>query len=71
MVKIGIIREGKVPPDARVPLTPEQCAEVQVEQPVRITVQPSPIRSFKDEEFIAHGIHLQEDVNDCDVLIGV
>ncbi len=71
MVKIGIIREGKVPPDARVPLTPEQCAEVQVEHPVRIVVQPSPIRSFKDEEFVAHGVRLQEDVSDCDVLIGV
>ena len=25
-MKIGVIREGKVPPDSRVPLTPEQCA---------------------------------------------
>jgi saccharopine dehydrogenase (NAD+, L-lysine forming) len=71
MIKIGIIREGKVPPDARVPLTPEQCAEAQVELPIRIVVQPSPIRSFKDEEFVAHGIHLQEDLSDCDVLLGV
>lgn len=71
MIKIGIIREGKIPPDARVPLTPEQCAEAQVELPVRIVVQPSPIRSFKDEEYAAHGIHLQEDISDCDVLLGV
>lgn len=71
MVKIGIIREGKIPPDARTPLTPEQCAEAQVELPLRIVAQPSPIRSFKDEEFRAHGIHLQEDLSDCDVLLGV
>ncbi len=71
MVKIGIIREGKIPPDARAPLTPEQCAEVQVELPIRIVVQPSPVRSFKDEEYTRHGIPLQEDLSDCDVLLGV
>lgn len=71
MVKIGIIREGKTPPDARTPLTPEQCAEAQVELPVRIVVQPSPIRSFRDEEFTAHGLDLQEDLRDCDILLGV
>ena len=71
MIKIGIIREGKVPPDARTPMTPEQCAEAQVELPLRIVVQPSPIRCFKDEEFTRHGIALQEDLSDCDVLLGV
>jgi len=70
-VKIGIIREGKIPPDARSPLTPEQCAEAQVELPLRIVVQPSPVRCFKDEEFTRHGIHLQEDLSDCDILLGV
>lgn len=71
MIKIGIIREGKVPPDARVPMTPEQCAEAQVELPIRIVVQPSNIRCFKDEEFVKHSINLQEDLSDCDVLLGV
>ena len=71
MIKIGIIREGKIPPDARAPMTPEQCAEAQVELPLRIVVQPSPVRCFKDEEFRKHGINLQEDLSDCDVLLGV
>lgn len=70
-IKIGIIREGKIPPDARSPLTPEQCAEAQVELPVRIVVEPSPVRCFKDEEFTKHGIHLQDDLSDCDILLGV
>jgi saccharopine dehydrogenase (NAD+, L-lysine forming) len=70
-VKIGIIQEGKVPPDSRSPLTPEQCAEAQVELPVRIVVEPSSVRCFKDEEFVKHGIHLQEDLSDCDILLGV
>ena len=45
--KIGIIREGKVPADFRVPLTPNQCERIKSEYPqVEIVVQPSPIRSF-------------------------
>lgn len=71
MIKIGIIREGKVPPDARAPMTPEQCAEAMVELPVRIVVQPSPVRCFKNEEYTAHGIPLQENLSDCDVLLGI
>ena len=27
-MKIGLIREGKVPPDKRVPLSPNQCVEL-------------------------------------------
>ena len=27
-IKIGILKEGKTPPDKRVPLTPIQCKEI-------------------------------------------
>ena len=27
-IKIGILKEGKIPPDKRVPLTPFQCKEL-------------------------------------------
>jgi alanine dehydrogenase len=71
-MKVGILREGKTPPDKRVPLTPQQCIEVQENFPeVSIVVQPSPIRSFKDSEYSALGIVLKEDLSDCDVLLGV
>ncbi len=71
-MKVGILREGKTPPDKRVPLTPQQCIEVQENFPeVSIVVQPSPIRSFKDNEYSALGIVLKEDLSDCDVLLGV
>lgn len=69
--KIGIIREGKVPPDHRVALTPEQCARVKNSMGVDVVVQPSPIRRYSDQEYAAAGITLQEDLSDCDVLIGV
>lgn len=71
-MKVGILREGKTPPDKRVPLTPAQCIEVQELFPeVEIIVQPSPIRSFKDDEYAELGIILNEDLSDCDVLLGV
>ena len=71
MFKIGIIREGKVPPDARAPLSPEQCAQIQKQFPVDIVVEPSPIRCFTDEEYMAQGIPLAADLRDCDILLGV
>ena len=71
-MKIGVVREGKVPPDKRVPFTPQQCAALQLLYPgLQVVVQPSPIRCYFDEEYTAKGIVLQEDLNDCDVLMGI
>ena len=70
-MKIGVIREGKVPPDSRVPLTPEQCAFLNKSGKVQIVVQPSPNRCFKDEDYQKAGIPFQDDLTDCDVLMGV
>ena len=69
--KIGIIREGKVPPDHRVALIPEQCAAVKKQMDVEVVVQPSAIRRYTDAEYTAAGITLQEDLSDCDLIIGV
>jgi len=70
--KIGIIREGKVPHDFRVPLTPQQCVVVMKKFPgTQIVVQPSPIRKFSDAEYTAVGITLQDDLSDCDLLMGI
>lgn len=71
-MKIGIIREGKIPPDKRVALTPIQCVEAQNLFPgLDIVVQPSPIRAYLDSEYENCGIKLQENMEDRDVLIGV
>lgn len=71
-MKIGILREGKVPPDKRVPLTPKQCKSlINIYPKLRIVVQPSPIRCFTDKEYTDLGISLQEDLSDCQVLLGV
>ncbi|MEN7546521.1 NAD(P)-dependent oxidoreductase [Rapidithrix thailandica] len=71
-MKIGIIREGKVPVDTRVALTPQQCKEVMEKYPfVAIKVQKSENRCYKDQEYEALGIELTEQVEDCDILLGI
>lgn len=71
-MKIGIIREGKNPPDKRVPLTPKQCKLLIDRYPsLEILVQPSPIRAFTDEEYAQEGVSLSEDLSGCEVLMGV
>jgi len=71
-MKIGIIKEGKTPPDRRVPLSPKHCEILQERYPqLEIAVQPSDIRAFKDSEYEALGLPMQEDLSDCDLLMGV
>jgi saccharopine dehydrogenase (NAD+, L-lysine forming) len=71
-IKIGVLREEKSPPDMRVPLTPLICAELLKQYPgLEIYVQPSSIRCYHDEEYTAFGVPLKEDLNDCDILMGV
>jgi saccharopine dehydrogenase (NAD+, L-lysine forming) len=72
MLNIGIIREGKVPSDSRVAFSPAQCRWMMNHFPnIKIFVQPSPSRCFKDREYEQHGIELKEDMTACDVLFGI
>lgn len=68
---IGIIREGKNPPDKRVPFTPQQCREIQKKFPITFVVEPSPIRCFTDEQYREAGITVSSELGSCDVLMGV
>lgn len=71
-MKIGIIREGKVPPDKRVALLPGQCRELMQTFPqVSFLVQPSPVRCIQDQEYEAAGIPLSDDLSQCEVLLGI
>ena len=70
-MKIGILREGKVPIDKRVALTPQHASALQQTFSCTVVAQPSPIRAIGDNEYVAAGIPLQEDLSDCDVLFGV
>lgn len=70
-MKLGLIRENKIPNDRRVALTPEQCKTVIGTYGVDVVVQPSDSRSFVDDEYLECGIPIQEDISDCDILLGV
>lgn len=71
-VRLGIIREGKVPHDCRVPLTPKQCKTVEAQyREVKIVVQPCDKRCYKNEEYGELGIELNEDLSSCDFILGV
>ena len=69
---IGLIREGKTPPDKRVALTPKKCVEAQATfAGLRVVVQSSPVRSYADQEYRDLGIEVREDLSACDLLLGV
>ncbi len=71
MLKIGLIREGKVPADNRVAITPLQCKWIQENKNISVKVQSSETRCYSDAEYIAAGIKVEEEVSDCDILLGI
>lgn len=72
MLVIGLIREGKIPFDNRVALTPAQCKFLTKHfADIQIKVQPSPNRCFKDAEYKNAGIELTDDLSDCNLLLGI
>ena len=72
MLVIGLIREGKIPADNRVALTPGQCKWLQKNvQGLKIRVQQSPNRCFSDQEYQDAGIEVTDDLSDCSILLGI
>lgn len=70
-IKIALLQEGKIPADERVAFTPDQCLFLMKSFPCQVFVQRSKVRRIKDEEYMAAGITLVDDVSDCDVLFGI
>jgi saccharopine dehydrogenase (NAD+, L-lysine-forming) len=71
MKTIGIIREGKTPPDLRTPLTPKHCVELMEKFHTRVVVESSAHRCFSDDEYRAAGIEVVNDISVADILLGV
>lgn len=71
MLKIGLIKEGKVPPDNRVALTPTQCKWLQENKNISIVVQHSTTRCYSDAEYKRAGIEVKEDLSECEILFGI
>lgn len=72
MLTIGLIKEGKIPADNRVALTPAQCKWIHKNSnDVQVIVQSSGDRCFKDREYMMAGIEVKENIDNCDILFGI
>ena len=72
MTTIALIREGKIPVDNRVALTPAQCKWVQKQYSnVRIIVQQSAHRCFDDKEYSRVGVEVKKEVEEADIFFGI
>jgi saccharopine dehydrogenase (NAD+, L-lysine forming) len=72
MIRIGLIRETKIPADNRVALIPSQCKWLQKNfTSLKIYAQPSGDRCYTDKEYEMAGVEIREDLSDCDYLFGI
>ncbi len=70
--KIGIIKEGKIPIDNRVPLTPSDAQLLKIKYPeIDVCCQTSQIRCIKDGEYENAGIEIVDDLSSCDLILGI
>ena len=71
-IKIGVIKEGKIPQDTRVPLIPKDLKRLKEEfSELEVIVEPSDIRCYKDSEYRQMDIELSGKLDDCTILFGV
>jgi saccharopine dehydrogenase (NAD+, L-lysine-forming) len=72
MPLLGLIKEGKVPSDNRVALTPKQCKWLLEQHPDwDILVESSATRCYKDIEYQREGIKVVEDISSAEILFGI
>lgn len=72
MIKIALIKEGKIPADNRVALTPAQCKWINKNSnEVEVIVQSSPVRCFTDREYQTAGVEVKNDISECDIFLGI
>lgn len=71
MLVIGLIREGKIPADNRVALTPAQCRWLLKNTDFKIVVQPSEKRCYLNQEYKRAGVILRENLSEANLLLGI
>jgi alpha-aminoadipic semialdehyde synthase len=69
-MKLGIRTEDKSQWERRVPLVPADAKALKVAG-IDVAVQTSHHRAFSDEEFDHAGVAVQDDLSDCDIIIGI
>lgn len=70
-MRIGIRREDKSPFEARVPVVPEDVAELVNKHAIPMSIESSPTRVFSDETFRQAGARVTTNLSDCDVILGI
>ena len=68
---IGIRHEDKSEWERRVPVTPQDAAELQRAHGIQVVVQRSPTRAFTEEEFAQEGIVVRDDLSSCPIVFGI
>lgn len=68
---IGIRHEDKYLMERRAPLTPSHVEKLIDQHHLRVTVESSEKRVFKNQEFLATGARVAENLQACDVIFGV
>ena len=69
--RIGLRREDKSEWERRVPITPHDAAQLQQEHGLQVIAQTSPIRAYRDPEFVQAGVEVQEDMSPCPLILGI
>ena len=68
---ISIIKEARID-ENRTPFTPNQTQALIANFPnLKILVQPSKNRCFKDEDYSKAGAKIEEDISSSDIIFGV
>jgi len=67
---VGVRREDKSIWERRVPVTPQDAADLK-QQGIEVIVQPSPIRAIVDREFTERGITVQDDLGPASVILAI
>ena len=71
MIKIGILKEGKIPVDERVAIPPMLAKHLNDHDNIDVVVQRSNVRRILDSEYEEVGIAMADWLEDRDVAIGV
>jgi alpha-aminoadipic semialdehyde synthase len=69
--KIGIRREDINKWEKRVPLIPSHARELVDKHPIEISIQPSDIRVFTDDDYRLSGIPVNEDLLPCAIVLAL
>lgn len=70
-LSIGLIKEGKIPSDSRVALTPNQCRYLIDQMGFEVVVQRSDNRCYTDQEYLKVGIPLVDNIDNAHILVGI